>query len=1307
MHGQRRAMIDDGRGNMPFAVIAVSLLLMAGVAGAVVADHGRAGAGIGQTEQGTEAIDDALDIIEGYINQELGIMILDVSRDESLGSLEERTAVFERRAAEWIDGHFPMMSRGTTAVLVERDVELTAESMGMMGGDGTVGGYIPAYLHAQGTVRVGISSSFGDATRDLTVSTDGSYALPLSSEQGSIFERMVEGGGISISQIMTYELESLAQYRVMSGYGAESVYGPKGTASIITQEDVRKAYGNALDIINTICFRDSDGGIHDAVDIADLMVEELVIDRASFYGQCLMSVLDDMALKWFDYLCGSYALDRLHLSHSANDAALNCLIRFFSGNDAFSAQSYIERVMEDQGIDESLYRYPGSGTTTLEIGGYVITVENPTKDIMDESWIRLFSLHYDMDGPDMQDAIENILNSAAAALYSGEYEPYKVRLGPYDEKPFIDVLCESYRTLISDCQDAIDGILPGIVEGESVYDPFYAAIAETVGRHADDMADCDELRSRIMEKLFELPDADVYELMESPEVERAVHSYLSKVHSDLSVYDSLRRMEGGNTSVLTDILLEIAGFGLRLSGLGSDMDERAELLLDEILANSPMNPYSGIIDLPGTEGFALMDGSDNIMYERLIGTMTNDPIVSEPEVATRKCCHMTGFMEDMTAGYSTTFQVRVRDCIDYRIEAMSQLSESLGSGVTAASSGTVMNDIVIEVSVVSGWALSGVDYRPSVTLADDIWEKLYPFLEPIIEPLREIMEMVRGVIEKINACLMEIGRYVADILEDIYERIMGPLEEINRWIDEKIGEILGEEALNLFYSLNLASQEIRFEYMGYTFQLKFNLASLASATKTLFVASLSGPIGGLDFTVSVTAKVKGEMHPNNVFVTGSATVSSDDWKVKMGLDPLMKSSKHMVTVSADVRGTDITIVMPDLEDYSELGIKLSSIPGVGQMLSNIPIPGIGLNLGLDAGFSLKYTAPVYNGLLINEFESNPKGNDTSNEWVELFNNTDKAIDLDGYRLIAASDRTRKNMALSGTIAPGEFMVIETSFSMVNSSGKLTKNGEGLTLKDPDGVVVDKTGTHKDESDDGKTWQRTYDGSGEWTFKDGTMGRSNGNYVSGKLLTVEVAKEIVWGSVEDAFGSVGSITDLESMQEVVKLTIKNSVDRLIKKVSGCLVEASVFVKIDIKDPTSTASGGIRVALRCDHELAEDVLKFIAGKIESVALSMKNPYKIDPIGMFTDNIDLEVTVDAKIQTPGILSANIDDVPKIDLGVTFRANISAICGLFGKDVGRPGIECGVRILDCPTALIPPTMSPKKGMDHDLWLLRMTVEW
>ena len=1295
---------------MPFALIAVMLLLMATVAGAVMAEHARVGKGAEEMTDGTSMVELSLEDIASYVDRELGLIILDISRDDSLGGLDDRADAFRKRSSDWLDYHFPMSSYGMRADLLESDLDLTAESFELMGDDGDVGGYSPSYLHGSGTVKVSVDSWMGGITKELSISTDGSYALPLAAEQGSMFENMVGGNGITLSQMISYQLQSLAQYRVINGYGAADEFGDKGTHSIITRDDVENAYVNALEMIGLICFRDGDTA-HEQLDLADMIVGETIrLDLAALYGQTLMSAVDDIALKWYDYLCIESLTENDRTLDIGLKLAAAALIGFFTGTDSFSAAAYIEEIMELNGIPSGTYRFPGSGTTTVYADGYAVTVDNPVSDLLEKDWIRFFSVHYESGRNHIMDTIKSILNAAATNLYRSDLGTLTVRTDMYDKESFSDTLIGILTESTEGISSMIEKAVTESLSSDGYADPFYSAIAYTVMRHADDIADTDELRSRIIQSFSEIAEArdlDLEDLLASADIDAAVHSYRSKVYSDLSVYQYMAEVKGNGPDLLHRALITIAETGLVSSGIMSRVPALVDSLIEDIERAVGLEPGYGPADLPPDSCFLLIDASDNVNREHLTFDYNDDLVISEPSIVHDRCIHMTGIMEDYTAGYSTTFGIRIQDSIEYTVTGWNELSSSMGAGFTSSVSGRTINDMYIEITVASAWALTGIRYSASDTVWSDALTLLYKLLEPVMEPLMKIMEMVKQFIDLMSRCVMEIARYVSDALLDLYDRTIGPIAEMAEWVSSHLESLVSQGVLDIFYSLNLKNQTIGFEYMGYTFEIELNLASLFGSVKTLFTATLKGMFAGLDVTASITAKVKGEMHPNNAFVTGKATVMGEDWKVSMSIDPLMKSSRHLLTVSARIRDVDIDAVLPNLDDYHELGVTLSRIPGIGEMLSSIPVPMLGVNVGLDAGISVRYSSPVTEGLIINEFESNPKGNDTGGEWVELLNNTNKEIDLDGYTLIASSDRSKKKMVLSGSIAPGEFLVLEPTFLMVNSSGKLTKNGEGLTLKDPDGSVVDKTPIQKDGSDDGKTWQRTYDGSGEWEFKDATMGRTNGSYVSSKLISVDAAKDIMKGALEDAFSEIGSITDVSSLQDIIRLTVKNSVDRIIKKVAGCFVEASVFVEVDVLDPTSSASGGIRVSLRCDSDLVEDVLKYIAGKIESVALSMKNPYKIDGIGMFTDNIDLEVTFKAKLQFPKALAHSVDELPEVDMGVVFRTNISALLKVYGKDYGTPGVECGIRIVDCPAAVIPAKLSPKNGMEHDLWLIRVNIEW
>ena len=168
---------------MPFAVIAVTLLLLASVAAAVAAEQARVNSGIDSTMDSATGLERALDDVQSYVNQELGVIILDISKNDSLGGLDERADAFKERAYSWIDDRFPMGYGEVTVKLNGRTLDLTAESMEISTSD-VIGAFVPSYLHGTGSIDVTAVSETGRSSRQLTISTDGSYALPLVAEQG-------------------------------------------------------------------------------------------------------------------------------------------------------------------------------------------------------------------------------------------------------------------------------------------------------------------------------------------------------------------------------------------------------------------------------------------------------------------------------------------------------------------------------------------------------------------------------------------------------------------------------------------------------------------------------------------------------------------------------------------------------------------------------------------------------------------------------------------------------------------------------------------------------------------------------------------------------------------------------------------------------------------------------------------------------------------------------------------------------------------------------------------------------------------
>lgn len=102
---------------------------------------------------------------------------------------------------------------------------------------------------------------------------------------------------------------------------------------------------------------------------------------------------------------------------------------------------------------------------------------------------------------------------------------------------------------------------------------------------------------------------------------------------------------------------------------------------------------------------------------------------------------------------------------------------------------------------------------------------------------------------------------------------------------------------------------------------------------------------------------------------------------------------------------------------------------------------------------------------------------TSDEWIELYNNTPSSIDLNGWTLVSLDGTP--NIALSGTIAPHAYFLLERTDDNTISNitadilytGSLKDSGETLQLKDSEGTVIDSA------NNDGGSWPAGTDGSG--------------------------------------------------------------------------------------------------------------------------------------------------------------------------------------------------------------------------------------
>ncbi len=121
-------------------------------------------------------------------------------------------------------------------------------------------------------------------------------------------------------------------------------------------------------------------------------------------------------------------------------------------------------------------------------------------------------------------------------------------------------------------------------------------------------------------------------------------------------------------------------------------------------------------------------------------------------------------------------------------------------------------------------------------------------------------------------------------------------------------------------------------------------------------------------------------------------------------------------------------------------------------------------------------AQTSTALQISEVEQNPDGDDTGNEWVELYSET--TINLDGYYL---TNKANKHYNLSGEFSGYLTVTINTT-----SSGWITNKNDSIALwKDEE---IDKTAWLEEEKEKkGFAWSKC---SSEWVFIVSTKGEEN-------------------------------------------------------------------------------------------------------------------------------------------------------------------------------------------------------------------------
>jgi len=131
-----------------------------------------------------------------------------------------------------------------------------------------------------------------------------------------------------------------------------------------------------------------------------------------------------------------------------------------------------------------------------------------------------------------------------------------------------------------------------------------------------------------------------------------------------------------------------------------------------------------------------------------------------------------------------------------------------------------------------------------------------------------------------------------------------------------------------------------------------------------------------------------------------------------------------------------------------------------------------------------FTGALWAGnIVINEFDLDPAGKDSGNEWIVLYNPSEVDIDISNWTLETTHGETVTVGISQDTIIPPKGYC-----TYIYKKQWLDNNDELIILKDANGVEIDKTLLASDTDNDNRYWARYPEGldtnsDSDWQFRE--------------------------------------------------------------------------------------------------------------------------------------------------------------------------------------------------------------------------------
>jgi hypothetical protein len=1228
------------------------------------------------------------------------------------------------------------------------------------------GSSVPAYFVLTGNYSIEVSCPEGRLTRTVELDQDVYVPLPLLSYKLERMSCAASPMG-EVESIVQYELAALAQDRVLRGYGSEAKTGAESTQVMLTSEDVLRAVNLAILLEELRYFQsigafDGDlgaiapplSGLEGEVDPADLFLSsynEGGIDLAAVVGQALYARADSIVLKWMDYLG---LIDLVNLGESTLEMGednLYAVIDFLTGGDHDQTvmADYIGSAMAEAGFQEYDYRWYcyGGGDIIVNLPSFQI----PVLDDLGKKVYMTFQGLYAIDMPNMDvlsspawgdlresyrsethsiaEAMRSYVEAVAYGVASNcHLSPIGLELDPTDGRTYLEEIDTQLNEAFKDGSAWIQPAIDKANEVRQVREGLAQAAMDFIDRHWMEILKvnsslalaCWDLSGvLVQEELGGLPNFSeqcmltarnktymsltgenwgVWNAMLSELREGRIDPLLAKLDLALSqkVEDS-----GQIVSMIADAMTSTTGLGLLTALMVKDTMEGF---------GDSLTAQGGAFEVPIASGgmvLNLADGqqrTESFTASPSAMVLSDDGQVGSLEVSIQMPWqydrsntsypnrHVTDLRNMASTPYLTQWNVRYSG-------AMEIVVRSEVGAVDLPCSAILQLQGCFNIVAFSGWSLEGVEYAPTATLRGDVQnllDGLYGMITSAVESMGHLSDNLFVLLYRLISDLLSCSTGALEALEQVLASGTDSLEGIiTGYMGDAIG-LLADGATAI-----VGGTTIDLHVLGLSVAVVFAPQDTAlTGTEDRMRIDVSQSFAGATMSSSLRVlRLSGGEHT----IAASMSLEADDWSVDLTVDPLTKVYEHQVELRGYMGQHMIELYAPEVERVQKVTLSLSDVPGLGDALRSLPSPVPGTKWHVDAGMEMSFNILDRDTLIINEVELNPKGADRSREWVEIYNPGNAAVDLGGY-VLATSRGDQHREVLSGTVpAHGYYVHQFTGQALDNGDVKGFPLQESVTLLDRNGKRVDSAPWLKDLNDDGRTWQRTYDGSSQWELRDGSRGASNGFVLLGEQNLDALLAMVVECFQESFEEEMSSSFDMSTLRDIVAGALLRMTDRMLDSVERTISTLRFYMELGLDDLTGSAGMGVTMGLEYNGKAVRDCLEWFIDAIGEVMNDPLNPLAAGaraevPMRTLADNVFLQMGAYMTVGTPDLIR-----------GIA-EAKLT-VMGTIKVSLGTLGIVNGGSTTEVSFGLVASGMAGTKisiGVDqsatacYDVWLFR-----